>query len=258
MKKICILFLFLFVSPLIVNASDKIVIDNYDTYINAVGDNTYYYYDTYNTKITSEGQRNTFYFIATIAKTGKYLYRGNEYTYTNEIGVIDVKSAHNYFFLSDNDNDLVYLGTDVRFFSKEDVVKFSYDVKQVGDKLKYSNDINLIVAQSNYDINKVTFKIVLPEDSKRMKVSFSIDGINYYSGMNPLDYTYEDNVIDGEYTDTIKSGSKLYVRLDGSPVIDYKEITIISLMIIILIILIYILKSGIFKSNKSVDSNKKI
>jgi hypothetical protein len=29
-------------------------------------------------------------------------------------------------------------------------------------------------------------------------------------------------------------------------------------MIIILIILIYMLKSGIFKNNKSVDSNKKI
>ncbi len=251
MKRIWLL-LFLFVSPIIVNADDKVVIDEYDTYITVVGDHTYYYYDTYNIKITPGEQQHTYYVVGSISKTGSYIYRDKTYEYTNDIGVIDVKSAHNHFFLSDDKDYLIYFGTDVRFFSKEDVVKFSYDVKQIGEKLEYVNDLNFIVAQSKYDINKVTFKIVLPEDSRKWDVHFSVNGIDYYSDMNTLEYTYEDNIIEGEYNKLITSENKLYIRLEDKTSINYREIIVYSFIIMVLTVLIYTLKSGVFKNNAKV------
>lgn len=235
------LFLLLALFPISVNAEDKLVIDNYDVYITVLGENSYYYYNTLSIKTTYGENPYTYYMRVTIPNKGPYEYRDKVLYYDTELNNFDFKTTQNHFNLYDDNNYVVGVGSDTRLFKKEDIVKMSYDIKQNGSKLQYIKDLNFVLLNSDYDINKATFKIVLPENSEEYITKFSLDGENYYRSMENLEYTYEGNVIDGNYNKKISAENSIYVRLESNKiVVNYKEVVVCISLISVLLSVLYI------------------
>lgn len=238
------LFLLLILFPILVNAKDEIIIDKYDVKVSVLGENSYYYNNTFYTKIIYGENPSTYFVRIRIPNKGPYKYENKVYNYDVELKDINFVKAQNGFYLEEDDYHVMVVGTNVKLFNEEDILKLSYYTKQTGDKLERINDLNFILVDSEYDVNNVTFKIVLPEESEDYSVKFSIDGKKYYKGIEHLEYKRIDNIIEGEYLKKLEPEQKIYVKLENKKMnIDYRKFVVYTSIFSVIIALIYLIKN---------------
>jgi hypothetical protein len=244
------LFLLLVLFPISVNAQDKIIIDNYDAYVSVLGENSYYFYNTFNTKIIYEKNNLTNYIEISIPNDGPYEYKNKIYNYSVELNNMNFITEHENFRFANDEHHIFIVGSDKKFLKEKDNIKFSYNIKQEGEKLKYTNDLYFILADSKYEINNVTFKIVLPENNENYIIKFSIDGINYYRSLEHLEYNQKDNIINGEYLYKLDPENKIYVKLESNKInIDDREVVVYVSLISVLVTIIYVSNSKLLKKS---------
>lgn len=219
MKKLLAFVILLLVCTPVVFAEDgvdKLTITNLDVNVAVAGFKDYIIKETYNTKLIFGDSTSTYYFTKNIPLKGTFYYSSKNVDYTAELKKYSIDTDTEYLIDEMDTNNVRFkIGKELSLFNENENFSVNYELLYTAKNLTLKDGIYYVLADSDYDINNVTFNLLLPVNIDSNYVMFSLDGKNFSRDIDGLSFqvTNKYNLV-GTYDKVLTAGQKLTVRVE--------------------------------------------